>query len=67
MHDRVDLLGAQYPEHETLISDVSAHQRSPANCPFIPGAEVVYHDREVARAGERLTGMASDISGAAGN
>jgi hypothetical protein len=67
MHDSLDLLGSQHPGYQVLVSDVSPHQRSPANRPLVPRAEVINHDWEVARAGERLAGMASDISGAAGD
>jgi len=67
MHDRVNLLLAQHTRHEIRISDISPHQRAPANRPFIAGAEVIDHDWKVPGARERLAGMTSDIAGAAGD
>jgi hypothetical protein len=65
MHDSVDLFVAQYPRHEITVSDASPYERSPANGPFIPGAQVVNDGWNMTCARKGLAGMASDISSAA--
>ena len=60
-------MGGEGTGEIVLIAQVSAHEGSPLDRPFVAALETVEGHRKVARAGERLAGVAADIAGAAGD
>jgi len=67
MDDGLDPERLQRFRNSRAVGDISRDQRTPFHRPAVAGAEIVEHDRRVAGSGQRLAGMAADITGAAGD
>ena len=54
-------------KHETLVGKVALCERPPFHSPAVAGIEVIQYNGLMSGPGQGLSGVASDITGAAGD
>ena len=67
MHYRGDEVRPQRVGEEHRVLQISGDERSPAHRGAVAATQIVVDDRLVSGRGQRLTGVATDISGTAGD
>src|SRR5215211_2842909 len=67
MDHRPDIELLQHLPHQYAIADIALNKGAPSHRPAVAGAQVVEHDGFEACLGERLGGLATDVSSAAGD